>query len=165
MFQASLEDGSHLDGTIELLGKTATIIEIYRDRRPITSLADERLAELENIHKWFTDWRASVEPNEIFSRECCEDVESMLVNLHEVTRLLLARHPNGAIIPATFNSNSIENFFCQQRGFNGNKTNPTYADYCSTVNSIVLTQPLRCRARKSNAGQQTALPISFYDKV
>ena len=45
-YKASKADGSHLHGTISLLEKTSKIIQIFNDRRPITSCDDERLQEL-----------------------------------------------------------------------------------------------------------------------
>lgn len=45
--------------------------------------------------------------------------------------------------------------------FNGSNSNPTYANYCKTVNSVVLGQSLKSRARKSNAGLESAKCFSI----
>lgn len=161
-YQASLPEGAHLNGSILLLRKTSQMVAIFNDRRQIKSLKDERLAQLDSLFQWIREWKASSKAINIFSQQCCEDVMAMLTNLPEVAKLHLVRFPHGGITPAMFNSNSIENFFCQQRGLNGNNTNPNYASYCHTVNSIILSQPLKCRARSSNAGLQKAEPYKFY---
>ena len=50
------ENGSVLDGAIDLLKQTSKLIKIFRDMRPIKTLDDERLLELSNIGKWFNEW-------------------------------------------------------------------------------------------------------------
>jgi hypothetical protein len=51
--------------------------------------------------------------------------------------------------------------FFQQRGlYNGSSTNPTYMNYCSTVNSIILGQSLKSRGRTYNA----VLAICIHDE-
>ena len=65
-------------------------------------------------------------------------------------------------MPSRFNSDVIENNFCQIRGLhNGNTTNSNYDSYRTTMNSIILGQSSKSRGRKSNAGLPTADPYSF----
>jgi hypothetical protein len=74
----------------------------------------------------------------------------------------LNRFPRGYVVPSRINSDIVENHFCQHRGsYNGSTTNPTYLNYCSTVNSIVLGQSLKSRGRKSNAGLVAASSYSM----
>ena len=63
----------------------------------------------------------------------------------------LTSYPNMSIYPSHINSDPVENHFCQQRRVcNGNMTNPTYATYQKSSNSIILGQT--SVSKKSNAG-------------
>lgn len=54
VYKASLvEKGAVLDGVIEFLEKTSTFIELFRDRRPINVMEDNRLNDLNSICDWF----------------------------------------------------------------------------------------------------------------
>ena len=68
-------------------------------------------------------------------------------------------------MPSRFNSDPVENHFCQTRGLHGgNATNPTYDQYNSIVNLVVLGQSMTSRGRKSNAGIPSAKPLQLYEK-
>lgn len=164
-YQASLSDGSHLNGTVQLLRKTSRIVTLFRDRRHIKTIQDPRLTEAEDLLSWMETW-TQAKQDDTFSKQCSHDIQAMLGGLIAVCKrhLLIYPHSSG-LIPAMFNSDAIENFFCQQRGLNGNNDHPTYNTYANGINSIVLTQPLKCRARRSNVGQQKALPYRFYTET
>ena len=158
------ETGSQLEGTITLLEKTSAMIEIFTDHKPIQHIDDKRFESLEKLNSWFKTWRhKALKATDIFSYQCCDDVEASLSNLQSVANIHLAEFPHGNIIPAMFNSNAIENFFCQQRGMNGNNSNPTYAQYACGTNAVVLGQKLTSRAKKSNAGASKASPYNLYE--
>lgn len=168
-YQASLTDGSFLNATIELLEITSKIISIFRDTRPVKEVSDERLIILKDCSDWFSNWRAMNTENgkeilkSLLSQECLDDVQSMLITFPEVCRIHLKDFPHGGVVPSRFNTDIIENSFCQVRGlYNGSNTNPSYADYCKTVNSMILGQPLKSRGRNSNVGILSAKPFSFY---
>ena len=68
-----------------------------------------------------------------------KDMGNMLLTLKEICIIHLNRFLRGYIVPSRINSDKVEDHFCQQLGlYNGSSTNPTYMNYCSTVNSIVL---------------------------
>jgi len=76
----------------------------------------------------------------------------------------VVKNNSSSIVPNRINSDIIENVFCQQRGlYNGNNTNPTYLNYCRTMNAVILGQATI--SRKSNAGGITpgAEPFSGYN--
>jgi hypothetical protein len=160
--QASLNDGQHLNSSIQLLKQTSKIISVFRDRRPITSMDDSRFGILQSAFTWFQEWKSEVAQlkangintsKQLLSHKCLEDVESMLLTFKEICRVHLRQFPQGYVVPSRINSDVVENIFCQQRGlYNGSSTNPTYNTYSSTVNSIILGQSLKSRGRKSNAG-------------
>ena len=154
VYQATLHNKSALDSTIEFLEKTNEVIKIFSDSKPVKTTSDPRIRTLKSILDWFVKWRSSVPSTSFFSRECADDFENMLVTFPEICRIHLADFPHSAIVPLRFNSDPVENFFCQQRGIhNGNNTNPTFKEYSSTVNAIVIGQPLQSRKRKSNTGK------------
>ncbi|KAL3868679.1 hypothetical protein ACJMK2_041457 [Sinanodonta woodiana] len=155
-YQASLPDGSYLN-----------------NHRPVKNVHDERLQYLYHILQWFTNWRISANNDEsiakgersksLLSSQCCDDVESMLVTFSEICKRHLEEFPYGGVVPSRFNTDILENHFCQERGLhNGNATHPSYSTYCSTVNSVILGESLKSRGRKSNSGIAAAKPFTFY---
>lgn len=169
-YKASLVDGTNLDGCIAFLKRTAILIDIFNDHRPIVSINDERLKALANVEAWFTSWRNNINCNVtngqkkkmLPSWECLDDLQCLLVTFPEICRIHLADGPCFSIKPHLYNSDIIENHFCQVRGLhNGNKTHPTYYDYTQTVNSIILNESCKSRGRKSNTGIPSADPYKF----
>jgi hypothetical protein len=171
-YQSSLVDGRELSGAVELLKNTSQLIEIFHDHRPVQSIGDDRLQVLVSIRVWFINWREHVKGDTVLtagqrkkmlpSWECLDDLESLLYAFPEVCRIHLKDGPCYAVKPNLYNSDIIENHFCQTRRLhNGNKTHLTYYDYMQTVNSIILTQSSKSRGRKSNTGIPSADPYSF----
>lgn len=96
------------------------------------------------------------------SKQCVEDIENMLHSFPAICQQHLQKFPGASIKPCRFDNDITENIFCQEMGmFNGSNSNPNYANYCKTVNSVVLEQSLKSRARKSNAGLESAKCFSI----
>jgi len=160
---------SDLQASIELLHKTSGLVTTFHDQRPIRTINDERLKANEQLLEWFVEWKKSVKnpKKDFITRECYEDLVSLLVGFAKLVQLKLANNPLGYIKPFLVNSDIVENFFCSQRGIcNGSTTNPTYLQYSKGVNTIIIGQPIK--SRKSNAGSQKvvsgALPYKFHVK-
>lgn len=68
------------------------------------------------------------------------DISSMIIGFKEVCNMGFSRFVGSTISPLHTNSNLVENIFCQERGHNGQTSNPTYAQYGPTMNSILLGQ-------------------------
>ena len=64
----------------------------------------------------------------------------MIIGFREVCRIAFARVPGSTISPSRTNSDLVKNIFCQERDHNGKNSNPTYAQYGPTMNSIILGQ-------------------------
>lgn len=65
MYQLHLgEKGQVLNGVITFLRKTSRLIDILHSKKPVQSVNDERLAELNEMHMWFQEW------------ESCKDINS-----------------------------------------------------------------------------------------
>lgn len=168
-YQNSLsnENALNLSGTVALLQQTSVLISVFRDSRPIHQPSDERLQKLKEVVNWFDSWEVSNMKSEkirskeksLISHQTRQDILSCIYGFLDYcsTRLSLQ---HTSIIASRFNSDVIENVFCQQRGLhNGNNTNPTYLQYCSTMNTIIMGQT--SVSRKSNTGGKNADPLSF----
>jgi hypothetical protein len=174
-YQASLEDEtkSTLSSTIALLEHSSQLISVFRGRKLITSVNDERFSVLAQAKEWFSSWRDSIRSDDTLtngqkskmlpSKECLDDMICMLVTFPKICKIHLSEYKIASIMPSRFNNDVAENMFCQQRGlYNGNSTNPNYAAYRTTVNSVLLGQSLLSRGRKSNAGLRAAKPFNHY---
>jgi len=164
------ENRDKLDATIELLEQTSILVENFRDHRPIHETGDVRLEQNQKVLKWFKDWEASIisnseikdKENHMISHQTRSDICSLLIGFNEMCIDKL-KDNSSSIVPNRINSDVIENVFCQQRGlYNGNNSNPTYLNYCNTMNAVILGQG--SISRKSNVGGATsgAEPFSKY---
>ena len=164
-----------MDSMVDLVNQSSQLISIFRDKRPFSSTHDKRLDTLKKVLQWFKTWEeeaksdVSVQETKrskmIPTWEFLNDLESLILGFFRVVQIHLSQFPDSQIVPSRFNSDVAENIFCQERGLlNGNLTHPTYATYCSTVNSIILGQSVKSRGRKSNAGILPAAPLPFYKK-
>ena len=105
----------------------------------------------------------NVKEKHMISHQTRADICSLLIGFDELCSEKL-RNNSSSIVPNRINSDVIENVFCQQRRlYKGNNTNPTYLNYCRTMNAIILGQATI--SRKSNAGGITpgAEPFSGYN--
>ena len=156
----SLEDPKELASTIRLLENTSILVEIFLDvNRPIVSLNDKRLTELKTSLDFFNTWEMEVMSDKklsmkkhLLTQETRDDLNSAVLGFTGVCEKVV--NMSHSLRPGYFNSDIIENFFCQQRGINhGCCTNPTVNQYGPGVNSIVLGQ--LSVSRKCNSGSKT----------
>ena len=85
------------------------------------------------------------------SRETRDDVVSSIVGFVEVVKI--ASNAEITLIPGYFNSDLIENWFCQLRGLRqGMNTNITLAQIGPSINANLLTGNLISRNKSSNVG-------------
>ncbi len=64
----------------------------------------------------------------------------MILGFYEICKIASTQYPGSTVSPFRTNSDLVENIFCQERGHNGQNSNPTYAQYVPTMNSIILGQ-------------------------
>ena len=155
-------EGSKLDSTITLLGQTSALIAIFRDDRPLSDPADDRLTQLRDILHFFMSWeqnnkndsKIKTTEKSLISHQTREDIVSSILGFVEMCEAKL-KLSSASIIPSRVNSDVVENMFCQQRTLhNGANTNPTYLGYCRSVNSVILSQATI--SRKANTGGSAA---------
>lgn len=149
-YQESLINGSRLNFTIQLLQHTSKVIEIFRDRRPVTAINDQRLADLLLFEKWLQEWYDSVSKHQELSaserskrfitRETHSDLVSMVHGFLSICKRRV-QNDKKSVTPAGINSDIVENFFCIQRTINhGSNSNPTVHQYKYAINATVLGQ-------------------------
>ncbi|KAH3797501.1 hypothetical protein DPMN_151082 [Dreissena polymorpha] len=151
-YRKSLTDGRELDGAIQFIGLTSSMIEIFKDTRPIVSIEDYRLKDLKDIYEWFVECE-TIQKNCkcTLSQQCMADIKSCLLGFIELCQMLLIKK-SIHITPVMINSDIVENHLCQQRStFNGANTNPTALQYRRNLNSIILSQTIV--SQKANAGK------------
>ncbi|XP_070559920.1 uncharacterized protein [Ptychodera flava] len=157
-----------LGSTIELLENTSTLVKNFRDVRPITSWDDERLKQNEVVLNWFTAWEEDIKKSNLpkkeqeaslMSYQTRDDIASLLMGFKQLCYQKVTQKM-GSTVPARLNSDIVENLFCQQRAkFNGSNSNPTYLQYCNTMNSIILGQSTK--SQKSNTSDNCATPFAL----
>ena len=126
------------------------IVDTFADKRPISSLDDHRLALNEQVLSYIQNWVQDAESHQELRKADREkrllsykprfDLSSMIIGFPEVCKIAFERFPGSTISPSRTNSDLVENIFCQERGHNGQNSNPTYAQYGPTMNSIILGQ-------------------------
>lgn len=150
MSQRQESEPGHLDGTIAFINMTSKLIDTFADTRPISSLDDHRLAMNHEILEYFQKWEMDAESHQelskadrarrLLSQKLRFDISSMIIGFQEVCKIAFIRFPGSTISPFRTNSDLAENVFCQERGNNGQNSNPPYAQYGPTMNSILLGQ-------------------------
>ena len=126
------------------------LIETFADPRPVSSLNDHRLSRNNEVLEYLKKWQADSEMHlklskaergkRLLSEKLRFDMSSMIIGFYEVCSIAFTRFPCSTISPSRTNSDLVENIFCQQRGRNGQNTNPTYSQYGPTMNGIILGQ-------------------------
>jgi hypothetical protein len=159
-FRKSVKQPEELDSTVAVLEHTAVLVDIFLDvNRPITDVSDKRLVLMKDALNFFNMWEEDVKADpklsvkkHLLTQETRDDLNSAILGFSDVAhKLIKLSHP---IRPGYFNSDLIENVFCQQRGINnGCCTNPTVNQYGPGINAIVIGQ--LAVSRKSNSGQKT----------
>ncbi|MES9901423.1 MAG: hypothetical protein ABW168_01925 [Sedimenticola sp.] len=155
-YQQSLRQPSRVNGTLALLEQTSVLVDFFSDLNRPVKRDDERLKKITDVLDHFNTWETEVkstntlsENKNLLSKECRDDLNSCILGFMSMCDSVL--HNGVSILPGRFNSDLIENFFCQQRGIHhGCNTNPTVNQYGPAVNAICLGQTTV--SNKSNSG-------------
>ena len=152
-YQETLTNKDSLKGLIALLEVTSKLVHVFRDEKPISSTSDDKLQAVKDCADFFRSWISAAEsPHTKLSRECLDDILNLTVTFPIICTQFLTQYPGANFYAHRFNSDLVENNFCQARGLkNGNLTHPTYATYKGTINSIILGQTSVSSMRNSNA--------------
>lgn len=144
----------HLDATIEFLEKTAAIIGFFKGSARIASVYDERLLSLQQVLDWFQKWHSTVPKQKLqkqfLSHQTYFDLQSALIGFKQIVYIITTRFPHAQLQPSTYNTDVVENIFCQQRSLNGTNDNPTCLQYRHGLNSILLGHATTARGNAGN---------------
>jgi hypothetical protein len=158
-----------LESTIKFLQQTEVLVKNFTGTKLVRSIHDESLQENREVLFFFQEWYEKPEINHrtnFLTRECYEDLLSMLIGFEEVVKIKLQQHPMGYMCPGRTSTDVIENFFSSQRGINGSNNNPTYLQYAKGINTILMSRKIV--STKTNAGGKVqacgALPYKLHSK-
>lgn len=127
-------------------------------------MADDRITMLDDCVSWLQDQIDETKESQgtpaernkkIISEKTIFDVLSMSLGFRRVCQSITKN--GGMILPSSFNSDIVENVFCQQRGRHGQNDNPTYLQYADGMNGILLAQSIT--TLKSNTGDVGSFPF------
>ena len=157
-YQQTVEMPHKLESTVKLLGITSKIVDIFTNiHSAIESLEDLRVKEIVKIIEFFDQWESQFSDEKqrerhMMTKETWDDVFCSLIGFLEVLKISIDN--SIAIIPGYFNSDLIENWFCQLRGLRqGMSTNMTLSQVGPAINANLLTSNLI--SNKSNSGGLT----------
>ena len=108
LYQATLQDGSELNGAIELLQKTSILVDTFRDRRGISSMTDIRLPRLREVQKWFLDWEKDIKSMHkgakaskmLPTHQCLDDLQSLLLTFETIVATHMKDFPESSVVPS-----------------------------------------------------------------
>ena len=66
-YQNTLDNPAKLASTVELLENTSILVDIFLDKRPITSLQDNRLNKLKEVWSFFNVWEHEIEQCQMYT--------------------------------------------------------------------------------------------------
>lgn len=148
-YQPTMNNPEKLSSTVKLLENTSVLVDFFMDTNRPVRYKDPRLTEIEKTLEFFNKWESSsTDTRNILTKECRDDLNCAIKGFITMCDRLLTNGDH--IKPGYFNSDIVENFFCQQRGIkHGCNTNPTVLQYGPAVNAICLGQTTV--SRKSNS--------------
>lgn len=153
--QKTLEDPSELNSTILLLENTSVLVDIFSDTHcKIENIYDRKIGQIHQVLQFFHSWEDEYstpkdKAKHLITRESRQDIDSSLFGFMELVSI--ASTLKVALVPGYINSDTIENYFCQQRGLrNGFNQNPTLLQIGPATNANLITGSVV--SRKSNTG-------------
>ena len=118
---------------------TSKLVDIFADKRPIGSLDDHCLALNEQVLSYLQNCAQDADDHQELSKadrakrflsyKLRFGISCMIIGFREVCKIAFERFPGSTISPSRTYSNLLSTFFCQERGHNGQNSNPTYAQY------------------------------------
>lgn len=148
--QRASTNPERLSSTIELLGHTSELVNFFMDTNRPVRKGDDRFQSIEKALEFFNNWEATTpDQRHLLTKECRDDLNSSVKGFTSMCNRIL--QDGDTIKPGYFNSDIVENVFCQQRGIcHGNNTNPTVSQYGPAINAICLCQATVSRKNNSS---------------
>lgn len=151
-YLSTLEKPEEYDATVELLGHSSAMIEIFLDTKSLDDINDDRIIQLRRAKQYFSQF-CGTDPRHSFTSQTTYDIQCTLGGLVELFQTVC--EAGMSAVPAYINSDVVENHFCMVRSlFNGPSDHPNYYTYKSLQNAVILTQPTGLsRKRNSDTGK------------
>ena len=155
IYQSQLPDPTNLDSTILLQEYTAVFVDIFcNDHSRIDDVYDVHIQKLLPVVEFFQQWEHEFSNSKdiakhLLTHQTREDIDSCIYGFVQMVKC--ASSFNISLIPGYFNSDLIENWFCQICGLrNGSNQNPTLRQIGPAINSNLITGSVI--SHKGNAG-------------
>ncbi|CAH1226854.1 Hypp137 [Branchiostoma lanceolatum] len=150
-------DADSMALTREYLSVAKLFVKTFADTKPIRTMDDQRLVELDAALQWFLDWREDVMESEnqtpkernkaYISDKLHVDLCSMVLGYKSYVCTMITQFPGMGPVSASTNLVALENMFGCIRASNGSNANPTVLQYGSSVHGYI-----RCRSFKGRNG-------------
>ena len=121
IYQSQLPHPEELASTIILLEQMAVLVDIFcNDHTKIDNIYDIHIQKLLSVVEFFHEWEQEFSSSKdiakhLLTHQRREDIESCVYGFVEMVKC--ASSLNISLIPGYFNSNLIENWFCQKMWF------------------------------------------------
>ena len=169
-YRCTLANPNSLNSTLEFLRHTAILVDIFLNTNSlITSEYDSRIGQVSKVLEFFHSWERQFESSKekarhLITRETREDIDSCLygfINVAQKCQVL-----GVALNPGYFNSDLIENWFCQMRTIrNGANSNPTLLQIGPAINTNILTGSVVSKKSNTSGVGFKSEPMQFATKA
>ena len=169
-YRCTLANPNSLNSTLEFLRHTAILVDIFLNTNSvITSEYDSRIGQVSKVLEFFHTWERQFESSKdkarhLITRETREDIDSCLygfINVAQKCQVL-----GVALNPGYFNSDLIENWFCQMRTIrNGANSNPTLLQIGPAINTNILTGSVVSKKSNTSGVGFKSEPMQFSTKT
>ena len=144
VYQNSLHNPEELNATVALLQQTSMFVKIFgNNSSKIESEHDGHIQKLLKVLNFFHKWEEQFDnpknkEQHLITRQTREDIDSSIYGFLDMVSV--ASSLGIPIIPGYFNSDLIENWFCQMRCLHkGSNQNPTMSQIGPGINSNLIT--------------------------
>ena len=140
--------------TQKYIEAAACLWDVFSSKEPLSNSADQRLATLDNVQQYFSDWKLEVErtygtkaeqASHIISWETQFDLKLSVDALKQIVNILndpmfVLRYGQLYILPSKLNQDVVEGFFsCQRQMCSGNRNMTSYV-YGYNVNGVLSSR-------------------------
>ncbi|XP_035660859.1 uncharacterized protein LOC118405460 [Branchiostoma floridae] len=148
-------DADSMSATRQYLSAANVFVKTFANTKPIRTMDDPRLVQLDGALQWFLDWEEEVKEREnltakernksFISDKLHFDLCSMVLGYKSYIRTMTAQFPGMGVISASTNQDALENMFGCVRASNGSNTNPTVLQYGPSVNGYIHCRSFKVR--------------------
>ncbi|XP_019629354.1 PREDICTED: uncharacterized protein LOC109473763 [Branchiostoma belcheri] len=148
-------DLDSMSKTREYLVAGNVFVRTFANTKPIRTMDDPRLVQLDGALQWFLDWNQEVkesvnvtakERNKSYiSDKLHFDLCSMVLGFKSYVHTMTTQFPGTGLVSAHTNQDALENMFVCVRASNGSNTNPTILQYGPSVNGYIHCRSFKVR--------------------